>query len=95
MRALTYEKEIERLERRESELTAQLEHRVAQLTHERDSFKNSLQALIGQFHTAGSIILQCLDAANKMSGPQADLKQLAANIEGDAQEPPKQDSSGS
>ena len=91
VRALTYEKEIERLERRESELTAQLEHRVAQLTHERDSFKNSLQALIGQFHTAGSIILQCLDAANKMSGPQADLKQLSAAVE---QEPPKQDDQG-
>ena len=80
IRALTYEKEIERLEKRLSDLTADLEHRTAQLTHERDGFKNSLQALIGQFNTAGNIILDCMNAANRMSGPKADLKQLEAEI---------------
>ena len=90
VRALTYEKEIERLEKRLSDLTADLEHRTAQLTHERDGFKNSLQALIGQFNTAGNIILNCLEVANRMSGPKADLKQLETDLRADREPPTEQ-----
>ena len=92
VRALTYEKEIERLERREAELIAQLEQRVGQLMHERDTFKNSLQALISELNTAGGIVLRCIEAANKYSGPKADLKQLTSAVEAEVmeQEPPKQ-----
>ena len=51
--------------------------------HERDGFKNSLQALIGEFTTAGNIILNCMQAANRLSGPKADLKQLEAQVLGE------------
>ena len=79
--ALAHEKEIERLQRRESDLIDQMERQNDQLSEERDRYKNSLNALVGQFQTAGSIILSCMEAANTAAGPRANLKQIATEVE--------------
>lgn len=80
-RAMMAESEIKRLEKREGDLQAMLERRTNELTDERDSYRGKLNHLVAQFHTAGAIILKCLEAAQGVSGPQINLTTLANEIE--------------
>ncbi len=81
-RALMAEAEIKRLENREADLTDAIERQQEKLLTERDSYRNRLNNLVAQFHTAGAIILKCLDAANtETSGGQVNLGALAQEIE--------------
>jgi DNA repair exonuclease SbcCD ATPase subunit len=82
-RAMMAEGEIKRLEKRESDLQDTLERRETQLIDERDSYRMRLNNMISQFHTAGAIILKCLDAAQGQSGPNISLTNLASEIERD------------
>ena len=81
-RALMAEAEIKRLEKRESDLTDAIERQQHSLMAERDSYRNRLNNLVSQFHSAGAIILRCLDAAGTdTGGSQVNLGTLAAEIE--------------
>ena len=81
-RALMAEAEIKRLEKRVADLEGALERQQEKLMTERDVFRNRLNNLVAQFHTAGAIILKCLDAANtETSGGQVNLGALAQEIE--------------
>lgn len=80
-RAMLAEAEIKRLEKRETDLLNMLERRSTELTDERDSYRGKLNHLVAQFHTAGAVILKCLEAAQGSAGPQINLTNLAAEIE--------------
>jgi chromosome segregation ATPase len=81
-RALMAEAEIERLSKREQDLTDAIERQQEKLMNERDTYRNRLNNMISQFHSAGAIILKCLDSANvETGGPQVNLGTLAQEIE--------------
>jgi chromosome segregation ATPase len=81
-RALMAEAEIERLSKREQDLTDAIERQQEKLMNERDTYRNRLNNMISQFHSAGAIILKCLDAANtETGGPQVNLGTLAQEID--------------
>ena len=81
-RALMAEAEINRLLKREADLTNAIERQQEKLLNERDVYRNRLNNLVAQFHTAGAIILKCLDAANtETSGNQVNLGALAQELE--------------
>jgi len=81
-RALMGEAEVKRLEKREADLTDAIERQQDKLMTERDVYRNRLNHLVSQFHTAGAIILKCLDAANtETSGGQVNLGALAQEID--------------
>jgi hypothetical protein len=87
-RALMAEAEIKRLEKRTTDLTDAIERQQERLMTERDAYRFKLNNLVSQFHTAGAIILKCLDAANtETSGGQVNLGTLAAEIERSADQP--------
>lgn len=67
-RALMAEAEIKRLLTRENDLTDALERQQEKLMTERDQYRNRLNNMVSQFHTAGAIILACLDKANSETG---------------------------
>ena len=46
-----------------------------------NSYKHRLTTLVSQFHTAGAIILKCLEAANSQAPKQVDMASLAREIE--------------
>jgi len=82
-RAMLAEADIVRLEKRETELREMLDRRQNDLIDERDSYRSKLNALVSQFHTAGAIILSCLNAAEGSAGPNISLTKLAEEIERD------------
>ena len=87
-RAMMGEAEVKRLEKRAADLEGALERQQDKLMTERDGYRNRLNNLVSQFHSAGAIILKCLDAANtETSGGQVNLGTLAAEIDR-AIEPP-------
>ena len=73
--------EIKRLEKRESDLQDTLERRETELIDERDGYRMKLNNLLSQFHTAGAIILKCIDAAQNNAGPNISLTALGGEIE--------------
>lgn len=83
-RAMLAEADVKRLEQRESELRDMLDRRQTELIDERDSYRSKLNHLVSQFHTAGAIVLKCLEAAQGVSGPQISLTKLANEIEKDS-----------
>jgi len=87
-RALMAEAEIKRLEKRAADLEGALERQQDKLMTERDGYRNRLNNLVSQFHSAGAIILKCLDAANtETSGGQVNLGTLAQELERAEKEP--------
>jgi hypothetical protein len=91
-RALNAEAEIKRLEKREADLTNAIERQQDKLMNERDVYRNRLNNMVSQFHTAGAIILRCLDAAqSETGGTQVNLGTLAAEIERVEKEPEDRD----
>ena len=87
-RAMMGEAEVKRLEKRAADLEGALERQQDKLMTERDGYRNRLNNLVSQFHSAGAIILKCLDAANtETSGGQVNLGTLAAEIERVEKEP--------
>ena len=87
-RAMMGEAEVKRLEKRAADLEGALERQQDKLMNERDGYRNRLNNLVSQFHSAGAIILKCLDAANtETSGGQVNLGTLAAEIERAAESP--------
>ena len=80
-RALMAEAEIKRLEKRSDDLQGMLERERERLTDERDAYRSKLNSLVAQFHTAGAIVLKCLEAAQGVTGPQINLNTLADEIE--------------
>jgi chromosome segregation ATPase len=80
-RALMAEAEIKRLEKRADDLQGSLERERERLTDERDGYRNKLNHLVAQFHTAGAIILKCLEAAQGNAGPMVNLNTLAAEVD--------------
>ena len=79
-----------KLTARENELTAKLEERQQQLIDERDSYRNRLTQLVGQFHAAGNIILSCMQAADSLAGPKVDMTKLLAEVSDINKEPEEQ-----
>ena len=87
-RALNAEAEIKRLEKRSADLEFALERQQEKLMNERDNYRNRLNNMISQFHSAGAIILRCLDAAQtETGGPQVNLGTLAAEIDRQTEPP--------
>jgi chromosome segregation ATPase len=82
-RALMAEAEIKRLEKRSDDLQQSLERERERLIDERDAYRGKLNHLVSQFHTAGAIILKCLEAAQGTTGPQISLTKLAHELEND------------
>lgn len=80
-RAMVAEAETKKLEQREQDLRDMLDRQRDQLTDERDLYRNKLNSLVAQFHTAGAIILKCLEASQGSSGPMVSLTKLADEIE--------------
>lgn len=80
-RALSAEGECRRHEERLANMEAKLDKTKDELTAERDSYKHRLTSLVSQFHTAGSIILKCLDAAESEAPKQVDMALLTKEIE--------------
>lgn len=80
-RAMLAEADIVRLEKRETELREMLDRRQNELIDERDSYRNKLNGLVAQFHTAGAIVLKCLEAAEGSAGPNISLTKLAEELE--------------
>lgn len=80
-RTLLAEAEVKRLERHEENLREELEKRTTQLTDERDSYRSRLTMLVSQFHSAGAMILKCLEAAQGQAGPMINLTNLASEID--------------
>jgi len=87
-RAMMGEAEVKRLEKRAADLEGALERQQDKLMTERDGYRNRLNNLVSQFHSAGAIILKCLDAANtETSGGQVNLGTLAQELERAEKEP--------
>ena len=87
-RALMAEAEIKRLQTRENDLTDAIERQQEKLMTERDAYRNRLNNMVSQFHTAGAIILACLDKANSGSGGSpVNQTLLAQELEAVAAEP--------
>lgn len=82
-RALLAESNVSRLEQRERVLTEHLETRTNLLMEERDMYRFRLNNLQAQFEAAGSIILQCMDAAKAevASRVGVNLNRMAREIE--------------
>lgn len=80
-RAMLAEADVKRLEQRENELRDMLDRRQTELIDERDSYRGKLNHLVAQFHTAGAIVLKCLEAAQGSAGPQISLTKLADELE--------------
>ena len=81
-RALMAESEIKRLEKRSADLEGALERQAEKLTFERDTAQRKLNNVVSQFHAAGAIILQCLNAADtETSGGQVNMGALARELE--------------
>jgi hypothetical protein len=80
-RAQMAEAELKRYELRESDLRTMLDQQRDKLTDERDAFRRKLDSLVAQFHTAGGIILRCLEAAQGQAGSPVNLTNLANEIE--------------
>ena len=88
-RAMMSEAEVKKLEKREQDLRDTLDRERDKLTDERNSYRNKLNMLVSQFHTAGAIILKCLEAAQGVSGPQINLTTLANEIDKIEHQPEK------
>jgi hypothetical protein len=86
-RALMTEAEVKKLEKREIDLRAELEQRTLQLTDERDSYRSRLTMLVAQFHSAGAMILKCLETAQGQAGPMVNLTNLANELEHEQKKP--------
>lgn len=82
-RAKGAEVEITRLEDRLSALETKLETTRETLMADRDNYKHSLTTLVGHFHTAGAIILKCLEAADSAAPKQVDMAAITKAIEAD------------
>jgi len=81
-RALMAEAECKRLEKREADLTDAIERQQEKLLTERDVYRNRLNNLVSQFHTAGAIVLRCLDAAqSEVGGSPVNMGTLAQELE--------------
>lgn len=82
-RALMAEADIVRLEKRENELRDMLDRRQTELIDERDSFRMKLNNMMAQFHTAGAVILKCIEAGQGTVASPVSLTKLADEIDGD------------
>lgn len=89
-RALMAESEVKRLNQRETDLMHTLDRQRETLIDERDSYRQKLNHLVSQFHTAGAIILKCLEAAQGVTGPQINFTALAQEIEKIEHQPPEE-----
>lgn len=82
-RAQLAEAEIVRLEKRESDLRDMLDRRSTELIDERDAFRMKLNNMMAQFHTAGAVILKCIEAGQGSVASPVNLTSLAEQIDKD------------
>lgn len=80
-RAMVAEAEIVRMEKREDDLQRMLDVQREQLTDERDTYRNRVNALVAGFHTAGGIILRLLETAQGEVRPAVNLTTLANEVD--------------
>src|SRR5580765_1150203 len=80
-RATMAEAEIKRLARREEDLQATLERERDRLIDERDGFRMRLNNMMAQFHTAGAVILKCIEAGSDAASSPVNLTILANEVE--------------
>ena len=85
-RAMMAESEIKRLEKREQDLLRMLEEQTNRLTDERDNYRMKLNDIMAQFHTAGAIILKCIEAGNGATASPVSMTLLANQIDKDFNE---------
>jgi hypothetical protein len=82
-RAMMAEAEIKRLQKREDDLQGTLERTQERLIDERDGYRMKLNNMMSQFHTAGAVILRCIEAGQGSITSPVSLTKLADEIEAD------------